>query len=96
MIFDLDSVRIFSAATLEISLFCHIAIWIAVTDYYMQFYLIERSLLTAIFMFINFTPFITFSLQINTVILLGMGQYQKCVHREVTDAKLYQFRDSEF
>ena len=42
--FDLGSYKIFSAI-FETYFSCYIDIWIAITDYYMYFYLIQQQLL---------------------------------------------------
>ena len=65
----------FSTAPSETSFSYHKAIWIILTDYNMYFHLIVLSTLTATVLLMNrsiskFYSFITFTLQINAVILL--------------------------
>ena len=64
------SAKVFSAAIFETSFSYDKDIWIAATDYYMQFYIIMLFPLTAILQLINFTASYFFSLLINAVILL--------------------------
>ena len=72
--FDFVSASIFSKATFQTCFSYLKAIWIAVTDYYVYFYLIMRSPFTAILKLTNkliakYYSIITSSLKINAVIL---------------------------
>ena len=52
--FSLDPAKVCSLAIIEIYFFYDKDIWIAVTDYYMYFYLIVLFLLVAVLQLINF------------------------------------------
>ena len=68
--FNFGSAKACSLAIFETCFSYDIDIWIAATQYYMNFYIIVLFPLTAVLQLIKFYSFIIFSILINAVILL--------------------------
>ena len=67
--FNFGSAKAYSPAIFETCFSYDKDIWIAATDYYMNFYIIVLFLLKAVLQLIKFYSFIIFSILINGVIL---------------------------